>query len=476
MTKPDRRIDSAWGLDEFDDLLHDRHQWLIFRGGRASAKSTTACQIALLRGNARRLRILCLREYQRTLDDSVMALMLKLADQMKLRYRKRDGGLDGPRGTRVLFRGLSDSTGTARSIRSLDDVDLVLLEEAQDITDASLKSLVPTIRKQGFGFIACYNPRFAEDPIHVKAESGSPHVRVVDKYYTDNSALSADALAAIDDFRQLHPTSFAQEYLGQLVDADDEARILQPLAVEAAREAFASLRDVAGDVHAGWDVADTGGDRNALAIRSGPNLLHVEAWEAKRPETIADSARRVIRVCQEHGVSKLHFDAGGVGAAATAVFNEDPPDFACTGVHAGGRVTGPETPFVGHHANKTRFFNRYAQLAWTLRLRADNTRRLANGEDVDPALCLGIARGVGRTPDARDLDRQLLQPIFAEPSGKIRVDKAPAKAASPDMFDAAALAFADDSRDGLTDRLQRWDLMGDWRAKRDARLRAKGLL
>lgn len=469
-----KKMRLAWGAKLTNELIEDDHRWLIFEGGRASGKTTTSCIIALMLGLRERIRVLCAREYQSSLRESSMQAMLALSDNYRLGYQRRQGGLEGVNGTKIMFRGLSDSTGTARSIRSLEDIDLVLIDEGQYLKESSLRSLVPTIRKQGFRFIACYNPRFAEDPIWKLARSGGDNVRVVKKNYNENLQLSKDAKAAIEDFRKLYPSSFANEYLGELMDADDVSRVLQPISLEASRNVYQKTNAEGGHVHAGWDVADAGADRNAFAIRIGPRLAHVETWESKRPRTIADSAKRVIKLCEEHDVEHLYFDAGGVGAGAVALLAELAPHLPSTGIHAQGRIGGPETPFDAHTRNRGRFANRYAQMAWTLRMRSDNSRRMSNGEEVEAAKCLSIHPSVGKAEDAAFFDRQMIQPTFSEPSGKVKVEKAPGGTPSPDLFDAVALAFAADSARGLTAKLESYDPVSDYRARTDAWIKEMG--
>ena len=113
-----------------------------------------------------------------------------------------------------------------------------------------------------------------------------------------------------------------------------------------------------------------------------------------------------------------------------------------------GAVTAPESEYTRGQKNKDFFNRRNAQLAWALRLRALNTQRLANGEDVPPELCMFI------NPDIKNLEvflAQLTQPEWEEDmSGRIKVEKVPEEElASPDMYDAAVLSYCNDSRFGL---------------------------
>ena len=103
--------------------------------------------------------------------------------------------------------------------------------------------------------------------------------------------------------------------------------------------------------------------------------------------------------------------------------------------------------FVRGQTNAQYFGRRSSQMGWTLRLRATRTKRLMEGEDIDLATCLAI------NPEIEGLDgflAQLSQPEYDETStGKVEITNATKDAPTPDLYDAACLAVAHDSRSGL---------------------------
>lgn len=136
------------------------------RGGRGSGKSWGVARMLLLRGWQKPIRILCTREVQKSIKQSVHRL---LKDQIKAMglgtfYQVLETEIRGKNGTLFMFSGLSDQT--ADSIKSFEGVDICWIEEGQAITENSLQILTPTIRAEKSEIWVTYNPQLDTDPIH----------------------------------------------------------------------------------------------------------------------------------------------------------------------------------------------------------------------------------------------------------------------------------------------------------------------
>ena len=469
-------VESAWLESEqhagtFGDFLQDRdHRFLVLKGGRSSGKSYAAALIILIRGvETPDLRVMVAREVIESITKSVWPLVLDLNLTYGFGFQRKGArSIVHPNGSSIDMHGLSESTGTARSIRSAHDYDLCYVEEGQFITESSWLTAEPTIRKEGSQILITMNPRFRSDPLSVLYESGLDDVRCEHVNYNHNRFLSATALKSIAKFRERYgEAAYRHHYLGGYADDDSIPRVLAPREIEAAFAAWETV-EPEGRVHAGWDVADQGLDMNALVFRRGPAVFHVERWSGQG-KTLAHSAERVVAACIEWHAAKLFVDAGGMGAGARSDLERIAPPFEWRMINAGGAVGGKDVIYQSSERNRDRFMNRYAQLAWALKLRAEASKRLAAGEgDVPHGETLAFHPDLRRRFGA-DWELHLLQPLWSETSvGKLRIDKQPDSTdASPDLFDAAALAFADDSRNGLTIGLSPLDA---WRQARRARL------
>lgn len=153
-------------LAEFPDKLRplfEPHRYKVAHGGRGGAKSWGFARALLIKGAERPLRILCTREIQKSIKDSVHKLLGDQIQSLGLGkfYEVQNAVIRGANGTEFLFAGLSDLT--AESIKSFEGVDIVWCEEAQAISKRSWDILIPTIRKDGSEIWVSMNPELDTD-------------------------------------------------------------------------------------------------------------------------------------------------------------------------------------------------------------------------------------------------------------------------------------------------------------------------
>lgn len=169
------------------EFLFQPGRYKIVKGGRGSGKSWGYARALLILGAIRPLRILCTREVQKSIKDSVYKL---LKDQISLlglesKYSVLATEIRGSNGTEIFFSGLSDQTN--ESIKSFEGVDIVWVEEGQVISDRSWEILLPTIRKENSEIWVSYNPELETDPTHIRFVVNKPaDAIVVTMNYSDN--------------------------------------------------------------------------------------------------------------------------------------------------------------------------------------------------------------------------------------------------------------------------------------------------
>jgi len=168
-------------------------RYKVMYGGRGSAKSWSVARALLILGSRKKLRVLCTREIQKTLADSVHKLLKDQIEGMQLDwfYDVQNNIIRGRNGTEFLFTGLSDLT--AHSIKSYEGVDICWVEEAQTVTKKSWDLLCPTIRKEDMVTLECseiwvtFNPELDTDATYVRFVTNPPaNAWVCFINYTDN--------------------------------------------------------------------------------------------------------------------------------------------------------------------------------------------------------------------------------------------------------------------------------------------------
>lgn len=139
----------------------------VMHGGRGGAKSHTVAEILLMRGTRESLRIVCVRQIQKSLADSSMQVIKDYIEKLDLKayYEELKTEIRSRiNGTRFTFQGLQDHT--ANAIKSLEGADIVWVEEAANVTVNSWTVLIPTVRKSGSEIWITFNPDLPTDYVY----------------------------------------------------------------------------------------------------------------------------------------------------------------------------------------------------------------------------------------------------------------------------------------------------------------------
>lgn len=134
-------------------------RWRVAHGGRGSGKSFSFALMAAVWGYAEPLRILCTRELQVSIRESMHAEIKNAIESHHWLAAHYDVGRDyirGKNGTEFIFRGLRHNIS---SIKSMAQIDLAIVEEAEDVPAASWQDFIPTIRAPKSEFWVVLNPK-----------------------------------------------------------------------------------------------------------------------------------------------------------------------------------------------------------------------------------------------------------------------------------------------------------------------------
>ena len=213
-------------------FVTDKARYKVAHGGRGSGKSWTVARILLLKAMSSKIRILCTREIQVSIKDSVHKLLKDQIDLMGLEgYTVTDKTIRHVNGSEFLFVGLYSNLS---KIKSFEGVDVCWIEEAEAISSYSWEILDPTIRKPGSEIWITLNLRFDDDIIYKSLIENPPDNSIVikinwdgNKHFPDELKQQKDRMRELDYDLYLHiwegnfkTVSDAQVFRGKFIVKD----------------------------------------------------------------------------------------------------------------------------------------------------------------------------------------------------------------------------------------------------------------
>ena len=184
--------------------LFESARYKVLWGGRGGAKSWGIARALLIIGLSKPIRVLCAREFQTSIKDSVHKLLSDQIINMGFTdfYEVVDRTIRGKNGSEFNFVGLKNNVA---NVKSYEGVDICWVEEAQSVSARSWDVLIPTIRKEQSEIWVSFNPELATDNTYQRFILNSPANSIVQKInWSDNPwfpgtlKLEKDALKSRD--------------------------------------------------------------------------------------------------------------------------------------------------------------------------------------------------------------------------------------------------------------------------------------
>lgn len=221
-------------LPDWAECLWTPSRYKALYGGRGGGKSRSVATALVVKATQAPERILCAREVQRSIKDSVKRLLDDEIDRMGLRgsfFESTETEIRGVNGSLFLFAGLR---GNAAGIKSLEGVTIAWTEEASTISQRSLDTLVPTIRAPNSELWFTWNPDLESDPIDAmfRGEKGPPPSTIIREItFEHNPWFPAVLRAEMEYDRSRDPEKYAHVWLGHY-RRNAEARVFKNWTVE----------------------------------------------------------------------------------------------------------------------------------------------------------------------------------------------------------------------------------------------------
>jgi phage terminase large subunit len=269
-------------------FLYEPMDFKVAYGGRGAAKSWAFADALLVQGLARPLRLLCAREYQTSIKDSVHQLLrdriaaLGLGDS----YTPMASSISGKNGTTFAFTGLRVNPS---DLKSLEGVDICWVEEAQNVSKKSWDILTPTIRKDGSEIWASFNPELETDETYQRFVLNPPTNSIVREVsWRDNPWFNEKLNNERLDCLKRDPDGYLTIWDGKCRVALEGAVYAKDMRELLARGGVCRVPyDRTKPVHTAWDLG--WGDQMAIVIFQQVGYEYrILAYIEDRHKTVAD--------------------------------------------------------------------------------------------------------------------------------------------------------------------------------------------
>lgn len=237
------------------ECLFQPSRYKTLYGGRGGAKSWGIARALLLQGTTKPLRVLCAREMQTSMAQSVHKLLKDQVSAMGLEgfYEVQQYIIKGINGTEFTFHGLKHNVA---NIKSIEGVDICWVEEAQTVSKSSWDTLIPTIRKDGSEIWISFNPSLEADETYQRFVVKPPTGSVVQKINWSDNPWFPDVLRQeMMDLKARDHDAYLNVWEGHCKQTLDGAIYAEEVRVATLENRFTKVPyDPSKPVHTYWDL------------------------------------------------------------------------------------------------------------------------------------------------------------------------------------------------------------------------------
>jgi len=431
-------------------------------GGRSSGKSTGFANILTMKIQIEGADILCLREFQSSVSQSVHKLFKKTIERSGAQgFRVIDNKiLVNNDKNEIIFNGMARNSS---AIKSAEDFKYSWVEESQTVSQESLDDLLPTIRIKDSELWFSANPQSSEDPFSQRFIVPFKKELDRDGFYEDDLHLivvlnwkdnpwHTDELEQqrLFDYANMPRAKYDHVWEGEFNDTVEDS-IIQTEWFDSAIDAHKVKGFKAKGIKvASHDPSDSG-DAKGYAMRHGSVVMDMRE---NTSDDVNDGLDWATDLAIKQGCDHFVWDGDGLGLSlkrqVAANFNGKPIKYHI--FHGGGGVDEPDTVYqdedfqgTGNRTNKNAFRNKRAQYYWEMRDRFYATyRAIEHGEYVDPDKMISISSDIKCLTQLRAEVCRI--PRKSNGNGLIQIlskqeMKSKHKIESPNLADALMMSF-----------------------------------
>ena len=304
--------------------------YFVADGGRGSGKTFTFIDAVVVEASIRPVRILCTRELQNSIEESIKAEIEAAIIQRGLQrfFRILKTEITGLNGSKFIFKGIKNNIN---NLKSISDVDVVICEEAESITKNSWEKLLPSIRprkhfegreKRPINIII-FNPDDELDDTYQRFVINPPP-RTITKTinWSDNKYFPPNLNEMrLHSLKTRPKKDHDHDWEGKPRSANTDV-IIDRDWIRAARFASktAGFKQV-GIKSVAYDPAGQGRDSNAVAVADGNIINIIDDWVTSID--LREASQRAYKHSVTTGADRFVYDTCGGLGDGVAVFIDD---------------------------------------------------------------------------------------------------------------------------------------------------------
>jgi phage terminase large subunit len=300
--------------------INDKRYFLI-DGGRGGGKSQSVGRLILYLAEQKTLRIVCGRETQNSINESVYSLLTDLISKYNLNFEVLANKITHRiTGTTINFRGFREQGRF--NIQGMEGTDILWIDESQAITKQTRDVLIPTIRKDNAKIFFTMNRHIHNDPVYEmfidRTDCLHIHLNYMDNPFCTN-ALKREA----EECKLKSESDYNHIWLGMPLAQTEDSVFGHDELMSAYNNKY-PLRESYGLKIGGFDIARYGDDKCACEILMQMGALHWEEcftdqWDHK---DLNYTTGRILMTSNEQRIEHSIIDEDGIGAGPLDTLNK----------------------------------------------------------------------------------------------------------------------------------------------------------
>lgn len=290
----------------------NNYRFFLAEGGRGSSKTQSFARLILTIAEKKKVRVVCGRETQATIEESVYKVLVDLINEYQLNYSVLKNKIThNASGSEIVFKGFREQGSV--NIKGLEGVDILWIDEAEAITKQTLDIVVPTIRKPNSRIFFSMNRNLPNDPVYDFCVGNEKCLHIHIDYY-DNPYCSQELIDEAERCKATSERDYRHIWLGEPLDQSSDLLF-------SAKD-VANMKNIVpfGDGYKplrviGIDFAAQGGDFCVATVLDKKSPVHWKcvsqvAWDETDPMV---SIGKIVDLIGQFRPDYSILDCGGMG-------------------------------------------------------------------------------------------------------------------------------------------------------------------